>query len=81
MKNVLLILSLFIALNAQSALDKTQCSTAVINELKKTNPQVDSAQYKAMWEAICKGLIDHITSSAKVTGPINNNQLENGVIE
>jgi len=50
-----------------AALNETACAALVSANIKAENPDADVARITPYWKAVCKGIIDHIKSSAIVT--------------
>jgi len=78
----LIMATLLISLNSHGALNESDCASKVITEIVKINPTANTPELTTYWEAICKGVIDHIKQNAIVTGqdsvskPITNTAIQ-----
>lgn len=67
MKKLILIIALFFLTETTfAAMNEATCATLIIAEIKKENPSADDARLLPFWTAICKGLIDHMKTSAVI---------------
>ena len=67
MKYIILI-TFLISFKSFGALSESDCASKVIVEITKLNPTANSPELTTYWEAICKGVLDHIKENATVTG-------------
>jgi len=66
-KNFILILVLLIASwKISSATNESICADLVVAEIKVLNPPADAATLKPYWEAICKGILNHLKADAVI---------------
>jgi len=67
MRKILILILLFLmTYSVFSATDESVCATLVVTQIKTVNPQAQDAQLIPFWTAICKGILDHLKTSADV---------------
>ena len=69
MKKLSILLFLIFSVEAFPALSDSVCANLVVTEIKTINTALSGAaetEAIAMWTAICKGILDHIKTSADI---------------